>query len=550
MILKLIKEIYRHSFKSDMFISGGGSAGGYVIERSLRFSSASSQYLTRTPVSAGNRKTWTWSGWVKHSAINASNVEYTLFSTYTGNSDSKYIIAYFYNGLLRLSGFNTIWRQTTQLFRDPSAYSHIVITVDTTNAVANDRIKVDINGTQITSYSLLNNPALNADLAVNQAGQHAIGTDLYAGPLGFLDGYQAEINFIDGQAITPSSFGEVNPSTGQWVAKKYTGTYGTNGFYLDFKDGTSTTTLGYDKSGNGNNWTLTNFTRSAGVNDCWMKDVPAGNGSASAVQPSGNYAVLNNLTPIKTSISGANLRSGTGDTWSNSTIPMTSGKWYAEYTITTLAVVQWVGVGRNNPVASQYNGGLSADYSYCNDGLKYNNGSSVAYGTTYTSGDVIGVAYDADNATLTFYKNGVSQGTAYTSLPVGEYYFQCYGRTTGGSSVVNANFGQRTFTYTPPAGFKALCTANLTSTDVIESGSFTGNASADGPFILCNGTPETLTINGNAVTWGTHADRLSNGFKLRTSSSSYNSSGTNTWTATVLSPESKSAFKYQNAKGN
>lgn len=430
-------------------------SGGYVIERSLRFMSASSQYLTRTPSVAGDQQKFTISMWVKRGALPSGYL--TLLAARSGSSGT-FAALWLYNDALSFQTSSPSNLTTTQVLRDPGAHFNVVLAVDTTQTTASDRVKLYINGSLVTSFSTATYPTINSSLNINSTAPHYIGQQNNSE---FFDGYQAEDYLISGQALPPSSFGEIDQTTGQWVAKKYTGTYGTNGSYLDFKDGTSTTTLGYDKSGNNNHWTLTNFTRSAGVNDCWMLDVPAGNGSASAIQPSGNYAVLNNITPVKTAITRANLRSGTGDTWANSSLAMTSGKWYAEYTITTLAVAQWVGVGRNQPVAAQYNGGLSADYSYANDGLKYNNGATAAYGATYTSGDVIGVAYDADNATLTFYKNGVSQGTAYSSIPAGQYYFQCYGRSTGGSSVVDANFGQRSFAYTPPTGFKALCTANL-----------------------------------------------------------------------------------------
>jgi hypothetical protein len=149
--------------------------------------------------------------------------------------------------------------------------------------------------------------------------------------------------------------------------------------------------------------------------------------------------------------------------------------------------------------------------------------------------------------------NNISaNGGAAVATGLSGVYVPAEFRASSSGDITNwtFNFGQRPFAYTPPTGFKALHTGNINAGAVSVSGSFAGNAAADGPFIWCNGTPETLTINGNAVTFGTHADKLANGFKLRTSSASYNSSGTNTWTATVLSPQSKSAFKNQTAKGN
>lgn len=522
-------------------MSGGGSAGGYVIERSLRFMAASSQYLTRTPSVAGNRRLWTYSYYGKLGQL----------GTFRGLLATPNMSFGFYNDnrfFLTIAGVGV--QVTSALFRDTSAWYHVLVTLDTAQATAANRFKVSINGTDCPFTSSI--VAQNTDYEINSTAVHQIGTTSVSGGTTYNDGYGAEINFVNAQALTPSSFGEINQTTDQSVAKKYTGTYGTNGFYLDFKDGTSTTTLGYDKSGNNNHWTLTNFTRSAGVNDCWMKDVPAGNGSASAVQPSGNYAVLN---PLRQNGSGAFLNgnlSGTSESGTSRGLCATvvlsrSDKWYCEVTPVSSAT-NWFGVTANEILAADVNTSGQQSVMYYGNGTKWVNGTNSAYGSSYTT-ETIGMLFDGPANTITFYRSNVSQGAI--TLPSSSVDYVFFMGNAGGGGVTNAiNFGQRSFAYSPPAGAKALCTANLTSTDVIESGSFTGNASADGPFIWCNGTPETLTINGNAVTWGTHADRLSNGFKLRTSSSSYNSSGTNTWTATILSPESKSAFKHQNAKGN
>lgn len=504
-------------------MSGGGSSSGYVIERSLRFNSASSQYLTRTPSVAGNRKTWTLSTWVKRGQLGVIQKLFTTGTDISGNN--QFSVAFLSSDKLGIfsstSGVN-LHLETTRLFRDPSAWCHIQVVLDTTNATSTERVILYVNGQRETAFSTATYPALNNEPLWNSTTISGIGRYMGSAGVDYTDGYLTEINFIDGQALTPSSFGEINSATGQWVDKEYTGTYGTNGFYLDFKDGTSTTTLGYDKSGNNNHWTLTNFTRSAGVNDCWMLDVPAGNGSASAVQPSGNYCVWNILDKITTAtLAGANLQTTSVAAQAViGSIGISSGLYYWELSFSAATAVQRIGV----------------------------------YGTTTHTVDItattnaIGVRFNRDTGALDYTVDGTNYTSIATGLTTGTYF--PYAASTTNAKVIYGNFGQRSFAHTPPAGFKALCTANLTSTDVIESGSFTGNASADGPFIWCNGTPETLTINGNAVTWGTHADKLANGFKLRTSSSSYNSSGTNTWTATILSPESKSAFKHQNAKGN
>ena len=542
MIRNFISKLYS-LYTPSFFMSGGGSPSGYLIERSLRFNKTNTQFLNKT-LAVSNRKKFTFSAWVKRGSLGSIQ---GLFQGYI-DTNNAFRIDFDAADTIFLgntaAGVSTVITSTAK-FRDCSAWMHVLVAVDTTQVTSTDRWKLYINGVLQTvtgSY-----PTLNLDLLANYNITHYVGNDGTAAARSF-DGYMSEVNFVDGQALTPSDFGEINPTTGQWVAKAYTGGYGTNGFYLDFKDGTSTTTLGYDAFGS-NDWTLTSFTRSAGVNDCWMLDVPAGNGSASAVQPSGNYAVLNPLDKSSnTTLSKANLTAVCSSSGLvKASIPMESGKheWQVYVDSYGSAVI---GIASSLTNVTNYIGQNSTSFGYVGNGNKIN-GSSSAYGASYTTGDTITCIFDADARTLEFKKNNVSQGVAFTGIPAGKF-FAALSDGTGGASTFSCNFGQRFPTYSFSAGAKALCTANLTSTDVIESGSFTGNASADGPFIWCNGTPETLTINGNAVTWGTHADRLSNGFKLRTSSSSYNSSGTNTWTATILSPESKSAFKHQNAKGN
>lgn len=464
MILKLIKEIYRHSFKSDMFISGGGSASGYVIERSLRFSSASSQYLTRTFGTALSGQTLTVSMWVKRGQVGtrqmlfgSSNGVDTSFSIEFSSADQLAFYAYYKAYSAR--------KLTNAVFRDPSAWIHIVCIQDTTNAVADDRFRIFINGERVTAFAASVNPALNQTLTSASFTTVVIGREAGNATEPF-DGYIAEFILNDTQAINQTSFGEINTATGQWVAKKYTGTYGTNGFYLDFKDGTSTATLGYDKSGNNNHWTLTNFTRSAGVNDCWMLDVPAGNGSA-GTQPNSNYCVLNPLAVSASTptLSWANLRAttltgGGGNSYGTIAIP-SSGKFYWEVIHASGATGNvMIGVSVLTPVYSYFWMNTTGSIAYYGlNGNRYINNSAVAYGASYTFNDVIGVAVDVDAGTVTFYKNNVSQG-AITYNASGQ--FPVFADASGtASEVVTINFGQRAFAYTPPTGFKALCTANL-----------------------------------------------------------------------------------------
>jgi hypothetical protein len=523
------------------------AAGGeYQISRSVRLRSSASAYFGRTPGTAGNRKTWTWSAWVK---VGTLGVNRGLFGAQTTagtdanrllvwlNSSDKIII---YEDI---AGSGNTYRLTTQVFRDPSAWFHLVIAFDTSNATAGDRIKIYMNGVQITAFDTNNAPSLNRDTFVNAALSHSLGADRASSLVAF-DGYLTEVNFIDGQALTPSSFGETDVLTGVWKPKKYAGTYGTNGFYLNFSDNSAATAaaIGADLSGNGNNWTPNNISVTAGVTYDSMIDVPTlyadgGNGR-------GNYAVMN---PIRTSsaiLTNGNLQVAQNTTAyvsSSSTMGMSSGKWYWEVTIVS-ASSQVLSLGITN--STSVNGITSGSWTYHLDGTKYIGASSSAYGSNYnTNGVVVGFAFDADAGTLTCYRNNVPQGTLVSGLAADTYFAYA---TLYNSGTVAFNFGQRPFAYTPPTGFKALNTQNLPEGAIVTSGSFTGNASADGPFIYLNGVPTGMTINGNAVTLGTHADKLANGFKVRSSSSSYNASGSNTYSITSTGAK----FKFANAQGN
>ena len=458
--------------------TGGGSAKGfgalanlgYFIRNSLRFRSSASAYLNRTPTATGSQQKFTLSTWVKlgsfatgvdkfiwasadnaAAGVNPSLLWKTFSGTYTFIFD------------LGTGGGLT----TTQVFRDPSAWYHVVISADTTQATAADRMKMYINGSQVTAFSSATYPSQNTNILINTPSYPARigGVLLTSSTDRFFDGYMAEVNFIDGQALTPSSFGKTDAATNQWIPKKFAGTYGTNGFYLKFADASAATAaaIGKDSSGNGNNWTPNNISVTSGVTYDAMIDSPTLSAAAS------NYCVLNPLDKFSSlSISNGNLNlnggGNAGNWWStNSTIWVSSGKWYWE---TTIGGSQFsvVGVsGLNQPISTndRWVGYTSDSYGYYGDsGNKINNNSSTAYGSTFTAGDVIGVALDMDAGTLVFYKNNVSQGTAFTGLS---------GLKTPGFSVndqgtdpfQNVNFGQRPFAYTPPSGFKALNAFNL-----------------------------------------------------------------------------------------
>ncbi len=438
----------------------GSQGGGYTIENSLRFRSSASAYLNRTPTTAGNTRTWTWSGWVKRGGLEGYHVLWASGTNASNNSllrfDNTYNLRFAINN-------GTDGNVTTNaIFRDASAWYHIVCALDTTDPTASDRVKIYVNGVRqtLTGTTI----TLNVQPLWNALVNNAIGVASTGTPALWFDGYLAEINFIDGQALTPSDFGNYNKDTGVWQPAKYTGTYGTNGFYLPFSDNTNTTTLAEDASGNGNDWTPNNISLTAGVTYDSMTDTPT------IYADGGNYAVLN---PLKSygGLSQANLSQYNAVlnwTTSTSTFYVSSGKWYWEtlYTNITGSSYSMTGIVDNSfaqQTLGNYPGITSTSYGYFSrDATKYNNGSAALYGATYTNNDVIGVALDMDAGTITFYKNGVSQGVAFTGL---SGTFTPAVSTYG--SVGHANFGQRPFAYTPPTGFLPLHTGNLPDSTIV-----------------------------------------------------------------------------------
>jgi hypothetical protein len=405
-----------------------GGVSAFSIDHATRFRAVASCSLNRTPAQQGNLTTWTWSAWVKRTILNSAHA---LFCA--GGAVSDRTLLYF-NPSNNLAFLNTIasantGATSTGFFRDTSAYYHIQLVFDTLNGVTTERTRLYANGVRLAvTNTATGSGALGQ---VNKTINHLMGRNSYDA-LNSLDGYLSEINFVDGQALEPSAFGETN-ADGVWVPKKYAGTYGTNGFRLDFSDGASLSALSADKSGNGNNWTANNISLTVGATYDWVLDTPLN-----------NYATLNAL-----------LQSG----FSN----VTEGA------------------------------------------LRHVSGTQAEVSIT----PVVNFYYEID---------GVSYTNSIASLV-----------TIDGSRY---NFGQQPFTNTPTAGI--LCSKNLSpSTPITMSGSFVGNADTNGPFVWLNGSPTSLTINGNAVTWGTHADKTAGGFKVRTTSSLYNAAGTNNYVVTV-----------------
>jgi len=447
-------------------------SGGYQISRSLRFNSADSTYLSRTPASATNRKTYTFSTWVKRSQLNSGNamlatVNGSAFNYFSfGTSTGDFLTFAYYDGATDIFGVNT--NSSNIFYRDVSAWYHIVLYVDTTQATASNRVKFYVNNVEQTGLSGTY-PTLNYDTQINSIISTIIGGGTGPNTAYLSDQYMTEINFIDGQALTPSSFGQTDAQTGVWGPKAYSGSYGTNGFYLNFSDNSNTTaaTLGKDYSGNGNNWTPNNFSVTAGAGNDSLVDVPTSFGTDTGVGGTvrGNYCTLNPLykngagTPAITNGNLDMLAGGTGDSYFGGTFSVSSGKWYYE------CLINAVGTGGTSILigickTSAPNGTNVGSYRSTSE--IYNlDGTAQTAGATYAAGDTIGVAIDIDAGTVKFYKNNTGQGAtpSFTFTAGTEVFVR--GRSDSANPSATFNFGQRPFLYTAPSGFKALCTQNL-----------------------------------------------------------------------------------------
>ena len=466
----------------------GGASGGYSVTNSVR-ANGTSGYLSRTPGSAAtNRKVWTFATWVKK--CGTATYQYVLSSNRGGTTDSIAItnsetIRFFTN-----DGIDSDLISNAVL-RDYSGWFHLCVVVDTTQAVAADRVKLYLNGVQITSFGTSTYPSQNYDTYINHTVSHSICRYANGGSAS-LSAYLADTHIIDGQALMPTDFGQAD-ANGVWVPIAYAGTFGTNGFKLEFQ---SSGNLGDDTSGNNNDWTVTGFVASDQMIDT----------------PTNNYCTWNAIRPSTSTLSSGNL---TAAGTASGTIPASqSDKWYWEVTANAVSVVAGV-----------------------------ENTSGTTYTQSVTNGTTTGFRYTHSSTTLEYTTNGSTWNTVSAAVSGVAFPY-----ATGASNTVN--FGATAFAYTPPTGFLPITAAHGASTAVTTSGTFTGNANADGPFVWTDGNPATLTINGNAVTFGTHADKTAGGFKLRTSSASYNTSGSNTWTATAGKRFVYSATSINTAQGN
>lgn len=463
--------------RCNLFVGGGGTSP-YQINNSLRIRSSASAYLSRTMSGSSTSTTArTVSMWVKRGLLNSSGRQ-VLYYEGNGAATGNLLDCEFNNDTLRIlaDGSATATASTAAVYRDISAFYHIVFIYDSANATAGDRLRIYVNGVRLATTGT--NPSLNQALTTGSGNLQQIGR---VNTLNF-DGVVSEIYVIDGQALDPTYFGQVDNITGAWTPKAYGGTYGANGAYLKFNDGSSLTNLGLDRSGNSNNFTLNNISLTAGVTYDWFTDTPTN-----------NYPVYNALDKLPSvTLSGANLdytQSTTSHLMSTTTMFSSSGKWYAEFTITAVgSTYPYVGVAKSS-VRSAVNflGSQVDGWAYNANGQKVNNNVASAYGATFTTGDVIGVALDIDNGNLAFYKNNVLQGQAFTGLS-GEFGFAMSGI---GATPPNISFngGQRPFIYTPPSGYLPLNTQNILTSSIKKP-------STHFDILLHNGTGASNTLTG------------------------------------------------------
>jgi len=472
-----------------LLLTSAAAAGGYEIERSLRFNSADSARLTKS-FSSTNRRTWTYSCWAKRTKLDGSNPNLVFLSRVNG---SAFANIGFFSDKIRFQDSDgsdfVVSRVTEATYRDTSAWYHVVIVLDTTNATQDDRARIYVNGSRITAFATSNNIASSAQGQINLSGTHEIGRDTNDNV--YTNGYLADVFFVDGQALDPTSFGEFDDN-GIWQPIEYTGTYGTNGFHLPFSDNSTAASLGDDTSGNNNDWTVNNISVASGAGNDSLIDSPT-NGTQTDTgvggEVIGNYATLNPLNSPWT-LSNGNLRGqapgSPNRSYAPTTIYVDSGKWYAEFSLDDVATYRpQIGVVKLGDIQEYI--GISGSQGLAwepDTDRKYQAGTDTSsfYGQTFTGNIIVGLALDMDAGTLDVSVDGVSLGELGSGLS-GFYSFAMGDIIGTPAPRGDANFGQRPFAYTAPSGFKALCTANLPAptiekgSDYFETKLYTGNGS-------------------------------------------------------------------------
>lgn len=434
---------------SQWMYNAGGVFYGYEIDGSLRFNDDDSAYLQRTAGTPTNNKIWTLSCWVKLANLATAR---TIFNGFSSTAAFDQIIFNSSNQFFMQFNNSGTYGQFTsnQVFRDVSGWGHLVVKADTTagsNGVTAYWNGDVISGTwNVTLASNATFASINASGDAQRLGLLDTGVAAQ-----YFDGYLADVYFVDGTALDATSFGETK--SGVWIPKAYSGSYGTNGFHLEFAGNAN------DTSGNGNNFTANNISSYD-----YVPDSPTLNWSTlnrNAVQQNGNVLTFSEGN-LKVSNSGS-------DRATLSTFGMSSGKWYFEAYVTGGSNDHWIGVWKNGEKLNGFGAisqttssgsGLACVYQGNGGGVGYN-GSTQYTGSSYTGGDYIGCCFDADNGKVYFHKNGTwqnsadpSAGTGGVSVSDGEWLFYIAANNSGQGWI--ANFGQdSTFAGTTTAGGNA-----------------------------------------------------------------------------------------------
>jgi hypothetical protein len=453
-------------------ITGGNESKGYEISNSLRFNRADTAYLTKSSIGSttGSGKTFTFSAWVKRSGLGS---EQYIIHARSADSQGNFARLEFDSGdAIRFRGYSTTYLDTNRVFRDPSAWYNIVLAVDTDTSGDGNSVRLYVNGVEETSFATDNNPSTDDDLILGSDRAHFLGASYYNNSAAAsFDGYMADVYLIDGQQLAPTSFGEFDDN-GVWIPKKYTGTFGGNGFKFEFQQtGTSANSsgIGADTSGNDSHFTPTNLAATDITEDTCTN----------------NFATFNPLIRGAYTLSEGNCKitGGSSETIDNSgvaTISMDSGKFYCEMKPTDVGGNPLFGIIEIDGWNQGSNSLAFNGYFYKKSGQKIpyagSGGSNADYGSAISANDIVSLLYDADNGTLSFYLNGSSQGDAFTSIDTSKTWtFITWDNTTTGRSIIEANFGNPAFAvssgntdgkygnfeYAPPSGYYALCTKRL-----------------------------------------------------------------------------------------
>ena len=438
---------------------GAGGQQAFQITRSLRFRRNASAYFNRTPASAGNRTTWTWSGWVKRGSLSVSDLGggIGVFGAGTLGAGISNFFMYFNsdNTIYLQETVNNVSNQliytTTPVFRDPSAWYHIIIAMDTTQATASNRVRVYVNGS-LKSGSFGVTPSQNQALSMNNnvpqyIGGASVNPQAYGNVLSYFDGYMAELNFVEGYPTVGGTtydatswaalnvatlFGETDSITGVWEPKLYRGTYGTNGYYLKFTDNSSSlaTTIGKDYSVNGNNWTPSaGISVAPGVTYDSMLDTPTPYDDGG--QGRGNYCTLNPLAkpPQFPSLTEGSLRTGDTNVGNyhqsvGSTVAVNTGKWYWEITLNgTTYNSRSLGIAFASQLASSAATNQNGMWNTTSD-LKDYRAILIANSTTVTPcRSIAGTVTTATNITLPSTLTGTSVFMVAIDVGAGAIWF-------------------------------------------------------------------------------------------------------------------------------